>query len=93
MANSNDKPKCSFVKSEYNRQHPCNQIATVRRDGVLYPRFAPSSKKCHVCGHVLATLSLSVREWTCPRCGDFHDRDLNAAKVIEQYVRDSLVLC
>ena len=60
---------------------------------VLYPRFAPSSKKCHVCGHVLATLSLSVREWTCPRCGDFHDRDLNAAKVIEQYVRDSLVLC
>ena len=36
MAISNDKPKCSFVKSEYNRQHPCNQIATVRRDGVLY---------------------------------------------------------
>ena len=60
---------------------------------VLYPRFAPSSKKCHVCGHVLATLSLSVREWTCPHCGDFHDRDLNAAKVIEQYARDSLVLC
>jgi len=60
---------------------------------VLYPRFAPSSKKCHVCGHVLAALSLSVREWMCPHCGDFHDRDLNAAKVIEQYVRDSLVLC
>lgn len=60
---------------------------------VLYPRFAPSSKKCCHCGHVLDELPLSVRHWTCPECGVNHDRDLNAAKVIEQYVQDRLVLC
>ncbi|MBE3596217.1 MAG: transposase [Hydrogenibacillus sp.] len=43
-------------------------------------RYAPTSKSCHVCGHVLPELPLSVREWTCPACGTHHDRDENAAK-------------
>lgn len=61
---------------------------------VLYPRFAPSSKKCHACGHVLGTLGLSEREWNCPRCGTHHDRDLNAAKNIEIYTTEHrLVPC
>lgn len=42
-------------------------------------RWFPSSKTCSNCGHKLQTLSLSVREWTCPSCGIQHDRDLNAA--------------
>jgi putative transposase len=35
---------------------------------------------CHECGtlHKL-TKDLSVREWTCPDCGHYHDRDENAA--------------
>ena len=42
-------------------------------------RFYPSSKTCSNCGHKLESLSLSVREWTCPVCGMRHDRDVNAA--------------
>ena len=45
-------------------------------------RYFPSSKRCSGCHHVLESLPLSVREWTCPNCGAFHDRDLNAAKNI-----------
>ncbi len=39
----------------------------------------PSSKRCHACGHLLDSLSLDVRQWTCPECGAVHDRDTNAA--------------
>lgn len=46
---------------------------------VEIPRFYPSSKTCSSCGHVLASLDLSTREWTCPACGMHHDRDRNAA--------------
>lgn len=60
---------------------------------VLYPRFEPSSKKCSACGHVLDELPLSTRSWTCPQCGEPHDRDLNAARVIRNYINDRLVPC
>jgi putative transposase len=49
---------------------------------VKIDRFYPSSKTCHACGHVLAILTLDVREWVCPVCGVCHDRDVNAAKNI-----------
>src|SRR2546421_3264085 len=42
-------------------------------------RWYPSSKTCSDCGHVLDTLTLDVREWVCPCCGTWHDRDINAA--------------
>lgn len=45
-------------------------------------RWYPSSKTCSACGHLLATLSLETRAWTCPTCGTRHDRDINAAKNI-----------
>jgi len=42
-------------------------------------RFFPSSKLCNVCGYKNKTLKLKDREWLCPECNTFHDRDLNAA--------------
>jgi putative transposase len=55
------------------------------RDGrtlAVVDRWYPSSKTCSACGHLLGTLSLSTRAWTCPGCGTRHDRDINAAKNI-----------
>ena len=46
---------------------------------VLVDRFYPSSKTCHKCGYVNKELTLKDREWTCPVCGEHHNRDLNAA--------------
>jgi putative transposase len=45
-------------------------------------KWYPSSKRCHACGHVLDSLTLDVRLWTCPECGVVHDRDVNAAQNI-----------
>lgn len=41
--------------------------------------FYPSSKLCHCCGYKNTTLTLADREWTCPNCGTWLDRDQNAA--------------
>jgi putative transposase len=54
-------------------------------------RFEPSSKTCSICGWVKPDLTLTVREWTCPECGTFHDRDLNAAKNILSFYRGRLI--
>ena len=50
---------------------------------VIVDRFYPSSQTCFHCGHVNTKVKdLSVRMWTCPECGEVHDRDINAAKNI-----------
>lgn len=50
------------------------------RTYVKIGRFVPSSQMCHVCGYQnKETKDLSVRKWTCPKCGTKHDRDVNAA--------------
>ena len=45
-------------------------------------RWYPSSKTCSSCDYKLEKLDLGTREWTCPNCGEFHDRDINAANNI-----------
>lgn len=45
----------------------------------IVDRWFPSSKTCHVCGHVVDKLLLNIRQWRCPQCGSTHDRDVNAA--------------
>ena len=49
------------------------------KEVVFVDRFYPSSKTCSVCGYNKHDLKLSDRVWTCPQCGEHHDRDLNAA--------------
>ena len=49
-------------------------------------KWFPSSKTCSTCRcyHKDIVSDLSIREWTCPDCGSKHDRDINAAKNIQQ---------
>lgn len=42
-------------------------------------RYYPSSKTCSKCGYINKDLKLSDRYWTCPKCGEALDRDINAA--------------
>ena len=49
------------------------------RTVVSIDRWFPSSKRCACCGHTVAKLDLSVRQWTCPECDTELDRDVNAA--------------
>jgi len=46
---------------------------------ILIGRFYPSSKTCSQCGYIHKDLKLKDRQWQCPNCGSYHDRDLNAA--------------
>ncbi|SCL16537.1 RNA-guided endonuclease InsQ/TnpB family protein [Micromonospora inyonensis] len=51
------------------------------RDLVVVDRWFPSSKLCSACGALVERMPLSMRSWTC-RCGQIHDRDVNAARNI-----------
>lgn len=42
--------------------------------------YYPSSKTCSRCGEKTElTNNLSIRNWTCEKCGSEHDRDINAS--------------
>lgn len=46
---------------------------------VQVDRFFASSKTCSNCGYKNNDLKLKDRDWICPQCGHYHDRDFNAA--------------
>lgn len=47
-------------------------------------RRFPSTKLCNNCGYKYEDITIDVRMWECPECGEIHDRDVNAAKNILQ---------
>ena len=58
---------------------------------VVANRWFASSKTCSCCGHRLNDLPLSVRQWACPACGAAHDRDVNAARNLQNMAVSSTV--
>lgn len=70
---------CSFSMIRSMLSYKCNWYG---RKLVVIDRWSPTSKRCSCCGHVMPSMGLNVREWACPTCGLYHDRDINAAKNI-----------
>jgi len=48
---------------------------------IVAPRFYASSQLCSVCGYKNVDVKdLAIREWLCPKCGTYHNRDDNASQ-------------
>lgn len=67
----------SVAWSEFRRQIEY-KAEMLGKNVIPIGRFEPSSKTCSNCGYVNNSLG-KAREWTCPVCGEHHDRDVNAA--------------
>ena len=56
--------------------------------------YYPSSQECSKCGYKNEKVKeLSVRNWICPECGSYHDRDIDASQNIlfegiKKYVKE-----
>lgn len=54
------------------------------REFVVISRWEPTSQICSDCGYRWGKLDLEIREVVCMNCGTHHNRDGNAAKMIEK---------
>lgn len=70
---------CSFSMIRSMLSYKCGWYG---RKLILIDRWSPTSKRCSCCGSIMPSMGLNVREWVCPNCSTYHDRDINAAKNI-----------
>ncbi|MCM3512381.1 MULTISPECIES: IS200/IS605 family element RNA-guided endonuclease TnpB [Carnobacterium] len=49
------------------------------REIIKIDKWFPSSQICSRCGHKDGKKMLEIRDWTCPICQAYHDRDINAS--------------
>ena len=70
----------SEIRRQLEYKAPANGSRVIVAD-----RWYPSSKICNDCGQVVE-LTLADRVWVCPHCGVIHDRDVNAARNLRDYV-------
>ena len=57
------------------------------REIIIAPSNYASSQLCSECGYKNPKVkNLGLRHWTCPECGKYHDRDINAAKNLEKLI-------
>jgi putative transposase len=54
-------------------------------------RFEPSSKLHANCGYINKDITLSDREWFCPKCGELVSRDVNAAINIKNFALKNIL--
>lgn len=70
---------CSFSMIRSMLSYKCGWYG---RKLIVIDRWSPTSKRCSCCGSIMPSMGLNVREWACPNCSTYHDRDINAAKNI-----------
>ncbi len=91
MAKRKKKGRFSFGKSVFDNgwskfvEMLKYKLAWQGKTFIKVDKWFPSSQLCHNCGFQTdITKNLSVRKWTCPKCGMAHDRDYNAAVNIRE---------
>lgn len=81
--------KLSFVKAVIDLSfHEFRQLLAYKGrwygcEIIVVDRFYPSSKTCSKCGFIKEALSLNERAFKCEACGFKCNRDLNAARNLE----------
>lgn len=66
-------------------EYKCNWYGTTY---IKAPKNFKSTQICSECGRITGPKGeqgLKVRQWTCSDCGAHHDRDINAAKNLNNY--------
>ena len=55
----------------------------------IVDRWYPSSQICSCCGKSGGRKKLKIRQWQCLYCLTTHDRDINASRNLEQYIKEA----